>query len=149
PARAAQPRRAGPARALRGGDPARPARARRRDRARGIVSRVGREQLRDGHRIVRRWRYGAGMSGSILAHLVTSVAHTGAPRDRHKHRRLDHDYVSSTGWIVLLSEGAPPSRQRVVALRVPQRGVLTSAAPTGYHGGPPPCRDRGTVGVAQ
>src|SRR5262249_52129070 len=29
---------------------------------RGIVPRVGREQLRDGHRAVRRWRYGAGMT---------------------------------------------------------------------------------------
>ena len=41
------------------------------------------------------------------------------------------------GVIVLLSEVAPPSRRRVVAMRVPQRGVLTSAAPTGSHGGPP------------
>jgi len=62
PAGPAQPRRAGPARALRGGDPAWPARAHRRDRERSSVSRIGREQLRDGHRIVRRWRYGAGLT---------------------------------------------------------------------------------------
>ena len=41
------------------------------------------------------------------------------------------------GVIVLRREVAPPSRRRVVAMGVPQRGVLTSAALTGSHGGPP------------
>ena len=39
------------------------------------------------------------------------------------------------GVIVLLSEVAPPSRRRVVAMRVPQRGVLMSVAPSGSHAG--------------
>src|SRR5262245_58171555 len=59
---AAQPRREGPERALRGGDPARPAWPHRGDRERGIVPRIGREQLRHGSRIVRRWRHGTGMT---------------------------------------------------------------------------------------
>jgi hypothetical protein len=41
------------------------------------------------------------------------------------------------GVIVLLGEVDPPSRRRVVAMQVPRRGVLTSAAPTGSYGGLP------------